>query len=188
MTSAVCVRNALVNQLEAVIVITIVIAVSLFDEGFARLTAIIKARAALVSLFHFYHQANNTNQPKISTIYHTSIHSLLFIHTSTAIMSDNSNNKPSTLQSYVDSATGAVQSAFGNLTGNTGDQAKGEVRKDKADAEYDASQAAVKLPGGTISSTGAFAKDDSNRTEGSWNQTVGAAKETLGGLVGNEVC
>lgn len=103
-------------------------------------------------------------------------------------MSDNSNNKPSTLQSYVDSATGAVQSAFGNLTGNTGDQAKGEVRKDKADAEYDASQAAVKLPGGTISSTGAFAKDDSNRTEGSWNQTVGAAKETLGGLVGNEVC
>lgn len=105
-------------------------------------------------------------------------------------MSDNSNNNkaPSTLQSYVDSATGAVQNAFGNLTGNTGDQAKGEVRQDKAHAEYDASQAAVKLPGGTISSTGAYAKDDPNRTEGSWNQTLGSAKETLGGLIGNEVC
>ncbi|GFP52651.1 hypothetical protein ACSS6W_003263 [Trichoderma asperelloides] len=101
-------------------------------------------------------------------------------------MSDNSNNKPSTLQSYVDSATGAVQNAFGNLTGNTGDQAKGEIRQDKAKAEYDASQATAKLPGGTISSTGAFAKDDPNRTEGSWNQTIGSAKETLGGLIGNE--
>lgn len=103
-------------------------------------------------------------------------------------MSDNSNTKPSTLQSYVDSATGAVQNAVGSLMGNSGDQAKGELRQDKAQAEYDASQAAVKLPGGTIGSTGAFAKDDPNRTEGSWNQTVGAAKETLGGLVGNEVC
>ncbi|PTB64221.1 hypothetical protein BBK36DRAFT_1124824 [Trichoderma citrinoviride] len=103
-------------------------------------------------------------------------------------MSDTTNNntKPSTLQSYVDSATGAVQNAIGNLTGNTGDQAKGQTRQEKADAEYNASQAAAKLPGGTISSTGAFAKDDPNRTEGSWNQTVGAAKETLGGLVGNE--
>ncbi|KAL6810821.1 hypothetical protein GGI42DRAFT_198483 [Trichoderma sp. SZMC 28013] len=101
-------------------------------------------------------------------------------------MSDNSNNKPSTLQSYIDSATGAVQNAVGSLTGNSGDQAKGELRQDKAQAEYDASQAAVKIPGGTIGSTGAFAKDDPNRTEGSWNQTVGAAKETLGGLVGNE--
>ncbi|RFU77574.1 mismatched base pair and cruciform dna recognition [Trichoderma arundinaceum] len=101
-------------------------------------------------------------------------------------MSDNSNNKPSTLSSYVESATGAVQNALGNLTGNTGDKAKGEVRKENAEAEYDASQATAKLPGGTISSTGAFAKDDPRRTEGSWDQTVGAAKETLGGLVGNE--
>lgn len=36
-------------------------------------------------------------------------------------MSANNNNN-STLKSYVDSATGAVQNAFGNLTGSTGDE------------------------------------------------------------------
>lgn len=29
-------------------------------------------------------------------------------------------------------------------------------------------------------------KDDPDRTTGSWNQTVGSAKETVGGLVGSE--
>lgn len=175
--------------LEAAIVIAIVIAISLLDGRFTRLASIIKARVAFSSLILFHLQANNKKQQSISTAKNlNTLQLLLFNHTSTAIMSDNSNNKPSTLQSYVDSATGAVQNAFGNLTGNTGDQAKGEVRQDKAQAEYDASQAAVKLPGGTISSTGAFAKDDPNRTEGSWNQTLGSAKETLGGLIGNEVC
>lgn len=33
-----------------------------------------------------------------------------------------SDNQSSTLKGYVDSATGAAQSAFGSLTGNTGDQ------------------------------------------------------------------
>jgi uncharacterized protein YjbJ (UPF0337 family) len=33
-----------------------------------------------------------------------------------------SDKNTSTLQSYVDSATGAVQSAIGSLTGNTSDQ------------------------------------------------------------------
>lgn len=33
-----------------------------------------------------------------------------------------SDNQSSTLKSYVDSATGTVQSALGSLTGNTGDQ------------------------------------------------------------------
>jgi uncharacterized protein YjbJ (UPF0337 family) len=99
------------------------------------------------------------------------------------IMADNS----STLKSYVDSATGAAQNALGNLTGNAGDQAQGEARKNKAEAEHDLSHATAKVPGGAISGSGAFSKDDPNRTEGSWNQTVGSAKETLGGLIGNEV-
>ncbi|KAH6610815.1 hypothetical protein Trco_000835 [Trichoderma cornu-damae] len=86
-------------------------------------------------------------------------------------MSDDSSNEPSTLRSYIDSATGAVQNVVGSLTGDTGDQAVGQARQDKAKAEYDASQATVKLPGGAISSTGAFAKDDPNRTQGSWDQT-----------------
>lgn len=98
-------------------------------------------------------------------------------------MADNS----STLKSYVDSATGAAQSALGNLTGNTGDQAQGEARKDKAEAEHDLSHATAKVPGGAISGSGAVTKDDPNRTEGSWNQTMGSAKEALGGVLGNEV-
>lgn len=36
--------------------------------------------------------------------------------------SNMSDNQSSTLKSYVDSATGTVQSALGSLTGNTGDQ------------------------------------------------------------------
>jgi uncharacterized protein YjbJ (UPF0337 family) len=98
-------------------------------------------------------------------------------------MSENS----STLKSYIDSATGAAQNALGNLTGNTGDQAQGEARKDKAEAEHDLSHATAKVPGGAVSGSGAFSKDDPNRTEGSYNQTMGSAKETLGGLIGNEV-
>jgi hypothetical protein len=31
------------------------------------------------------------------------------------------------------------------------------------------------------------AKDDPNRTAGSWNQTAGSAKEFVGGVIGNEV-
>jgi uncharacterized protein YjbJ (UPF0337 family) len=94
---------------------------------------------------------------------------------------------PSTLQSYVDSATGAVQSAIGSLTGNTGDQVKGDAKKDAAKVEHDASQASVKVPGATISSDGGVNKDHPDRSAGNWNQTVGSAKETIGGLVGSEV-
>jgi hypothetical protein len=42
------------------------------------------------------------------------------------------------------------------------------------------------VPGATVSSAG-VAKDDPNRTAGSWNQTAGSAKEFVGGVVGNEV-
>jgi uncharacterized protein YjbJ (UPF0337 family) len=98
-----------------------------------------------------------------------------------------SDKAPSTLQSYVDSATGAVQSAIGSLTGNTGDQAKGDAKKDTAMVEHDVSQAALKFPGATVSSDGGISKDDPNRSAGNWNQTVGSAKEAVGGLVGSEV-
>jgi hypothetical protein len=37
-------------------------------------------------------------------------------------MSSNNKDQTSTLQSYVDSATGAVQSALGSLTGSTADK------------------------------------------------------------------
>ncbi|KAL2127022.1 hypothetical protein VTI74DRAFT_11470 [Chaetomium olivicolor] len=98
---------------------------------------------------------------------------------------NNNSNNPSTLKSYVDSATGAVQNVVGSIIGNTGDEAEGRAKQQKAQAEYDASHSAVKVPGATVSS-GAVAKDDPNRSEGSWNQTIGSAKEFVGGLVGNE--
>lgn len=100
---------------------------------------------------------------------------------------DSKGGPPSTLQSYVDSAAGAVQAAIGNLTGNSEEQAKGEVRKQAGEAQYEASQASIKLPGATVSSSGGISRDDEKRTQGSWNQTVGSAKETIGGLVGSEV-
>ncbi|KAK4122493.1 hypothetical protein N657DRAFT_647201 [Parathielavia appendiculata] len=103
-------------------------------------------------------------------------------------MSANNNNNTtnaSTLKSYVDSVTGAVQNAVGNLTDSRRDEVEGKTKQDKAQAEHDASHAAVKLPGATVSAQG-VAKDHPDRTTGSWNQTVGSTKEALGNIVGNE--
>ena len=97
-----------------------------------------------------------------------------------------SNDNTSTLQAAVDSVTGTIQSAIGSVTGSTADQAQGQNKQDKASVEHDASQAAVKVPGATVTASGA-ATDDPDRASGSWNQTVGSAKETVGNVVGSEV-
>ena len=117
--------------------------------------------------------------------------------------STNNPNKDttSTLQSYVDSATGAVQSALGSLTGNPADkvrtpslpslytptntpQREADTKRTVADAEHDLSHSAAKAGPFTATPSGGVAKDDSDRTAGSWNQTVGAGKEALGGMLG----
>lgn len=98
-----------------------------------------------------------------------------------------SDKNTSTLQSYIDSASGAVQSALGSLTGSTADQNAGEAKKSKADLENEASHATAKVPGFSASSSGAITKDDPNRQEGAWNQTIGSGKEFIGGVVGAEV-
>jgi len=98
----------------------------------------------------------------------------------------NNNNQPSTIGAYVDSAIGAAQEALGSLTGNTADQAQGQNKQDSAKAENDLSHTAAKAGPFTLGSSGAVATDSSDRTSGSWNQTVGAAKEAFGGLVGSE--
>lgn len=100
-------------------------------------------------------------------------------------MSSNNDNT-STLQAAIDSVTGTVQSVIGSVTGSTSDKAQGDAKKDKAQAEHDASHAAVKVPGATVSASG-VAKDHPDRSAGSWNQTVGSAKEAVGGLIGSEV-
>jgi len=97
-----------------------------------------------------------------------------------------SDKDTSTLQSYIDSASGAVQSAIGSLTGNASDQNAGEGKKDKAQLENQASHATAKIGNYSASSSGAITKNDPNRSDGSWNQTVGSAKEALGGFVGSE--
>lgn len=121
-----------------------------------------------------------------------------------------SDKESSTAKSYLDSAVGAAQSAFGNLTGNTEDQvrqyyslphlstpppfytyahtlqAKGEAHKARGAAEGDASHTAGKAGPISFTSSGGVATDDQRRTQGQYDQTVGSAKETLGNLVGAE--
>ncbi|KAK4219121.1 putative cruciform dna recognition protein [Rhypophila decipiens] len=95
------------------------------------------------------------------------------------------NDNTSTLQSYVDSAKGAAQNLVGSVLGTSGDQAEGKAKQEKADAEYDASHATAKLGPVTVTTSG-VTKDHPDRSAGSWNQTVGSAKEAAGGLVGSE--
>lgn len=98
-------------------------------------------------------------------------------------MTDKAN---STVQSYIDSATGAIQSGVASLTGSTGDQANADQSRAKAEAEHELSNSAAKAGPYTISSTGAPAKDNTDRTQGQWDQTIGSVKEAAGNLLGSE--
>ncbi|TIA41510.1 hypothetical protein D6C78_01721 [Aureobasidium pullulans] len=96
-----------------------------------------------------------------------------------------SDKQTSTLQSYIDSASGAAQSALGSLIGSNADKNAGENKKAEAEIKHDASRAGANVGGYSVSASG-IAQNDPNRSEGSWNQTVGSGKEALGNLVGNE--
>ncbi|SPN99099.1 related to mismatched base pair and cruciform DNA recognition protein [Cephalotrichum gorgonifer] len=99
-------------------------------------------------------------------------------------MSDNNNT--STLNSYITSAAGAVQSGIASITGNTGDKANAEHTKSEAEAQKAASQSAAKLGPFSIGSEGGVAKDSSDRTQGQYDQTMGSLKEATGNLLGND--
>jgi len=102
-------------------------------------------------------------------------------------MSSNDNGSSSTVKSYIDQATGAAQSAFGSVTGSYYDKNEGETTKQQGEAEHTASHITAKFgPYSADPNTGATAKDDPDRSTGSWDQTIGSAKESLGNLVGNE--
>jgi uncharacterized protein YjbJ (UPF0337 family) len=96
-----------------------------------------------------------------------------------------SDKNTSTLQATIDSVTGAAQSAIGALTGNTRDKVAGENKQAEGAAKKDASHATVKAGPVTASTSGATVNDP-NRTEGTYNQTVGAGKEMLGNIAGSE--
>ncbi|KAH8722572.1 hypothetical protein GQ44DRAFT_686709 [Phaeosphaeriaceae sp. PMI808] len=93
-------------------------------------------------------------------------------------------DQTSTLQSYVDQATGAVQSALGSVTGSSADKVQGENKKDVAAVEKDLSHATAKAGPFSVNASGGVAKDNPDRTAGAWNQNVGAAKEAIGGFLG----
>jgi uncharacterized protein YjbJ (UPF0337 family) len=66
-------------------------------------------------------------------------------------------------------------------------QNQGEAAQQKAQAQEENSRTTAKL--GPISAdpnTGATAKDNEDRSTGSWDQTVGSTKEAVGNLIGNE--
>lgn len=96
------------------------------------------------------------------------------------------NDNTSTLQSYIDGAAGAVKSGIASLTGSQGDHADAEQTKAKAQAEHDVSHAAARVGPFAISSSGAVAEDNPDRTQGQWDQTMGSIKEATGNLIGNE--
>ncbi|EKV16099.1 Mismatched base pair and cruciform DNA recognition protein, putative [Penicillium digitatum PHI26] len=101
-------------------------------------------------------------------------------------MSDNTGNV-STAQSYLNQATGLAQRTMGAVTGDSSTQAKGELKHEEGQAKKEASHKNAKLGSVTADpNTGAVAKDNPTRDTGSWDQTVGSAKESLGNLIGNE--
>ncbi|KAF2858428.1 hypothetical protein K470DRAFT_259842 [Piedraia hortae CBS 480.64] len=89
----------------------------------------------------------------------------------------------STLQSYVDKAAGMAQSALGAVTGSTADKNAGANKQHEANIKDSASHAGTSAGGFAIGPTG-VAKENPDRQEGSWDQTLGSAKEAIGGLVG----
>ena len=58
-------------------------------------------------------------------------------------------------------------------------QAKGDATKDKAAVEKDASHTIGKVGPYAVSSSGGISSDDPRRTQGSYDQTVGSAKEAV---------
>ena len=79
---------------------------------------------------------------------------------------------------------GAAQSIAGSLTGNQSASEKGADKRTEAAAKDDLSHTTAKVGPFSATPDGGFATDDQRRSEGSWNQTVGSAKESIGGLVG----
>jgi len=95
-----------------------------------------------------------------------------------------SSNQDSTLGAAYNAAKGTAQSTYASVTGNTGEQVKGETNKNIAAQQNDASQAAVKAGPVTATPSGT-AVDNQDRQEGSWKQTAWSLKQGFGGLVGS---
>ncbi|KAF8467347.1 hypothetical protein BDZ91DRAFT_723883 [Kalaharituber pfeilii] len=96
-----------------------------------------------------------------------------------------SKDQPSTLKSYVDSATAAIQSAVGTVTGNPNDKAQAERKKQAAAEEHTASHAGAKIGPVSFSNTGEATVDNQERREGQREETAGSVKKAIGNITGN---
>ncbi|KAF2759142.1 hypothetical protein EJ05DRAFT_334350 [Pseudovirgaria hyperparasitica] len=96
-----------------------------------------------------------------------------------------SNKETSTLQSALDSVSSTIQSGIHAVTGNPGDKAAADRKQAEAEARSDLSHATVKAGPVTATADG-VATDNKDRTDGSWNQTIGSGKEFIGGITGSE--
>lgn len=65
-------------------------------------------------------------------------------------------------------------------------QAKASQTRAHASAEHSASESALKAGPFTLGSSGAATKDNPDRSQGAWDQTIGSGKETVGNLLGSE--
>ncbi|MCJ1427079.1 hypothetical protein MMC29_004982 [Sticta canariensis] len=95
-------------------------------------------------------------------------------------------NEASTGKSYLDSAIAAGQSALGSITGNPADKHQAADTKSQASNEKDLSHTVSKVGPFAATPQGGVSTDDPSRAQGSYNQTIGSAKESLGGLLGSE--
>merc|ERR1711939_85019 len=100
---------------------------------------------------------------------------------STMSSTDNTTAQPSSGQSIIDTATSYVQSGIAAVTGNQSDKAKAEQTHNKAAAEANASEAAVKAGPFTLSSSGAVA-NDSLKQQGREQNLQGQGQEAKGQL------
>ncbi|RPB24271.1 hypothetical protein L211DRAFT_837654 [Terfezia boudieri ATCC MYA-4762] len=96
-----------------------------------------------------------------------------------------SKDQPSTLKSYIDSATATVQSAIGSTTGNPNDKTQADLKKQNALDERTASQTGAKVGPLSFSNTGETTVDNQDRRQGAWDETVGSVKKAVGNLTGN---
>ncbi|KAL2107076.1 hypothetical protein VUR80DRAFT_5716 [Thermomyces stellatus] len=97
-----------------------------------------------------------------------------------------SDNNPSTLSSYANSAAGTVQSGIASLTGNTSKKVDAQQAKAKADTQHEASHSATKIGPFSVGGGGGVAQDNQQRREGRYDQTMGSVKEATGNLLGNQ--
>lgn len=143
----------------------------------------------LVSLFFFLLQTKQANKHSYNEPYnhtHTTLKHVTNTTITAKMSSTNDKVSTSTPASTLDNITGKVQEVIGNIVGNPSDQRAGQAKQDKAQFEDAASHATIKGPGFSATADG-VARDDPNRQKGAWNQTVGAGKEMVGGIVGSEV-